>query len=216
LVACGSDDSSSSSSTTTDAGGQVQSESREGPSAKGGDEQGGSGTEGDDGKSADSAANSASDFVPKQHSDSGGGSEQFKVKGGDNSVQEFGGEAETSEFNAASAVLHNFLDARAEGNWAAACEYISQDIVKSLEKLAAQAKGIEDKSCAGVLEKLTNPDARQSMKDEAAQADVRSLRLEGDQAFALYTDSDGSVFSMPMDNEDGTWKVGSLAGYPLS
>ncbi len=158
----------------------------------------------------------ASDFVPRKHNDSGGGAGQLKAKGGDNSVQEFGSEAAASEFDAAAATLHNFLDARAEGNWAAVCEQISKTIIESIEKLVGKAKTIEDGSCAVILESLMNPAAKKAMEAEAEEADVRSLRTDGERAFLLYTASDGEIFSMPMANEDGTWKVASLAGLPLS
>lgn len=214
LAACGGGDSSSSTTTAADQG-QTESESSQGSSgqsgAKGDEGKSGSGGEG---QSANSGP-SASEFTPQHHSDSGGGSAPLRTKGGDNSVQEFGEEAGTSEFAAAAEAVHNFLDARAEGNWAAACEYMSKGVVESFEKLAAQAKKGESTSCAGVLEALTNPAAKGAMKAEAAQADVHSLRTEGDQAFVIYT-AIGTVYAMPMANEDGDWKVASLAGSPLS
>lgn len=158
----------------------------------------------------------AAEFVPKRHHDSGGGSKQFEVKGGDNSVQEFGEEAGSQEFAAAATALHGFLDARAEGNWAAACEYMSKTIVESFEKLASQAKQIEDKSCAGILEKLTNPAAKAALKLEAKEANAGSLRTEGERAFVIYTGIKGTVLAMPMANEGGKWKVTSVAGTPLN
>ncbi len=227
LAACGGGDSSS---TTAEAG---QSEAqpsggsaKQGDNAKkGGDEaksgsgegkSGGSGSgEGQSGNSG-SGGKSASSFVPKHHNDSGGGSQQFKVKGGDNSVQEFGEEADTTELDAAAVALHNFLDARAQGNWAAACSYMSKAVIESFEKLAGQAKQIEGTSCGGILEKLTNPAAKKSMEAEAEQANVGSLRIESGRAFVIYTGIDGTVLAMPMANEGGAWKVASLAGTPLS
>lgn len=214
VIACGGGDDSDS--TATEPAGQQQpradNASREGDQSRdsSGESDSSSGSDGGEGQA------SAGDFVPKQHSDSGGGAEQFKVKGGDNSVQEFGEEADSEEFNAAAVALHNFLDARAEGNWAAACEYMSKSITESFEKLAAQAKQIDDTSCGGILEKLTNPAAAQSMKEEAARANVGSLRIEDEQAFVIYTGIDGTILAMPMANEDGGWKVASLAGTPLS
>lgn len=214
LAACGGGDDSSS--TPTEAGAQGQSEATTGGSAgNAGDGKAGE-KAGSDGNSEESSGPSAAEFVPKQHSDSGGGSTQFKVKGGDNSVQEFGAEADAPELDAAAVALHNFLDARAEGNWAAACEYMSKGVVESFEKLAEQAKQIEVTSCAGILEKLTNPAAKASMKAEAEKANVGSLRIEGEQAFVIYTGIKGTVLAIPMANEDGDWKVASLAGTPLS
>lgn len=215
LAACGGGDSSSS---TTAAASQEQTESTSSQdtskqdSAKSDEGKSSSGSEGQ----AGSSGPSASDFTPKPHSDSGGGSAAYKTKGGDNSVQEFGEEAGSSEFHAAAAALHNFLDARAEGNWAATCDYISKTIIESVEKLAAKAKQIEDKSCGGILEKLTNPAAIPALKAEAEQANVRSLRTEGGQAFVLYTGPHATILSVPMANEDGIWKVASLSGYPLN
>lgn len=218
VVACGGGDDSDS--TATEAAGQ-QSQTDNGSQDTDQGNTGGSGnsdsSSGDsDGGESQSGGGDASDFVPKKHSDSGGGGEQFKVKGGDNSVQEFGEEADTEEFDAAAVALHNFLDARAEGNWAAACQYMSNAVIESFEKLASQAKQIEDSSCGGILEKLTNPAAAQSMKEEAEKANVGSLRIEDEQAFVIYTGIDGTVMAMPMADEDGDWKVASLAGTPLS
>lgn len=211
LAACGGGNSTSSTSTASTG----QSESSGDASSK---QSGvGSGGEGRESKSESSESSSeAAEFKPKHHNDSGGGSTQYKVKGGDNSVQEFGEEAEPQEFEAAAVVLHDFLDARAEGNWAAACNYMSQTIIGSFEKLAAQAKQIEDKSCAGILEALTNPAAKSAMKAEAEKANVGSLRVEGDRSFVIYTGTGGTVLAMPMANEGGEWKVASLAGTPLS
>jgi len=222
LVACGGDDGADS--TAAEAGGQGQADGKSSETAQQGDagDKGKSGSEGDkqgsgeSGEGESSSGSDASDFTPKQHKDSGGGAQQFRTKGGDNSVQEFGEEADEPDFEAAAVALHNFLDARAEGNWAAACEYMSKAIVESFEKLAAQAKQIDDTSCAGILEKLTNPAAKQSMEAEAAKANVGSLRVEGDRSFVIYTGIDGTVLAMPMANEDGDWKVSSLAGTPLS
>jgi hypothetical protein len=157
----------------------------------------------------------AAEFKPKPHHDSGGGSTQYKLRGGDNSVQEFGEEAGESEFEAAAAALHNFLDARARGNWDATCRYMSKSTVESVEKLAAQGKGGET-SCGAVLGNLVNPNARQSMREEAAKADIGSMRTEGDQAFLIYTAVDDTILAMPMVHEGGEWRVGGLAGTPLN
>jgi hypothetical protein len=222
LAACGGggDDSSSN---TTEASAQGQAEGGSSGAApnqdegKGGGDQG-KATSGDgDGQSSGSkpSGGDASDFVPKQHSDSGGGSQQFRVKGGDNSVQEFGAEADTSELDAAATALHNFLDARAEANWAAACEYMSKGMIESIEKLGAKAEQT-DTSCGGILAAVTNPAARDQLKAEAEQADVGSLRIEDGNAFVIYTGPEGVVFAMPMVNEGGAWKVTGLAATPLS
>ncbi len=211
LAACGGDDSSDSASTEAAAEAQPRSES-----SGDGSKQGEAGSGGDDGKSDSGDEEGSGSFTPKQHDDSGGGSEQFRVKGGDNSVQDFGDEADTSEREAAATVLHSYLDARAAGDWDAACSYISASFRESLETLGEQAKQLADRSCGGILEILTNPAAGPSMKAEAAQADVASLRIEGERAFAIYTGVGDTVLAMPMANEDGAWKVSSAVGTPIA
>lgn len=169
---------------------------------------------GDSGET-DAAQSGNSSFVPKQHDDSGGGSAQLRTKGGDNSVQEFGQEADSSERDEAATALHNFLDARAAEDWESACSFLSRDVRESLEKLATQAGQAKNTSCAGILANLTNRAALPALRSEAARADVGSLRIEGDRAFILYRTGD-TILTVPMANEDGSWKVASLAGTPLN
>jgi len=214
LAACGGGSDESTGSTSGEAAKEQSERSPSGSGSAKSEANGGGGKESE--PEGPSGKGEAAKFKSKQHSDSGGGAQQFVQKGGDNSVQEFGTEAEPQEFDAAATALHDFLDARAEGNWAAACEYMAKSVVESFEKLAAQAKQIEDKSCAGVLEKLVNPAAKAAMKLEAEKANVGSLRVEGDRSFIIYRGIRGTVLSMPMASEDGQWKVASLSGTPLN
>jgi hypothetical protein len=209
VVACGGGDEADS--TATEAVGQ---QSQTDNASQGGENRTSNADDSDSGGGSQSGGD-ASDFVPRKHSDSGGGAEQFKVRGGDNSVQEFGEEADSRELDEAAVALHNFLDARAEGNWAAACQYMASATIESLEQVATRTKQ-NDASCGEILEGLTNPAAAQSLKEEAAKANVGSLRIEDEQAFVIYTGIAGTIMAMPMANEDGDWKVTSLAGTPLS
>ncbi|HZK15774.1 MAG TPA: hypothetical protein VFC52_04230, partial [Solirubrobacterales bacterium] len=151
----------------------------------------------------------------KQHDDSGGGSAQFKAKGGDNSVQEFGSEASGSEFDQAAAAVHGFFDARVRGDWEAACSYLAADVSKSLQQLGGKSDELEAAGCAKTLEAISEGVPASAFK-EAAKADIGSLRVDGDQAFVIYVGAQQVVLAMPMKDEDGTWKVASLAGTPLS
>lgn len=197
-----------------------QTASVAGQASQPGDEKaggGGSTKDGEDGAAAkpDPSASGGREFEPRQHEDSGGGSDQFRVKGGDNSVQEFGEEAAASERADAATAVHNFLDARAEGEWEAACSYLARSVTHSIEGLGAGA-GEGGISCAEGLEKLTNPAAKGVLLAEARQADVGSLRVEGDSAFVLYAGLDDVPQAIPVTREDDGWKVASLTGTPLS
>lgn len=201
-------------SNSTEATSQGQATGKSSANVKKGKNEGSSGKSGSSGGGG--SGKSASEFVPRHHHDSGGGSKQFQVKGGDNSVQEFGKEAVNSELDEAAAALHNFLDARAQGNWAAACQYMSKAVTESFAKLGAGSKQIKNTSCPAVLAKLINPAAKQLMKEEAAKANVGSLRVEGGRSFIIYTGTQKTILAMPMAHEGGAWKVASLAGTPLN
>lgn len=212
LVACGGGDDTGSSEATQ---AETTAESGNGSSDAGNEaEAGGEGKPKRDGY-GDSGAGSA-EIAPRQHEDSGGGSDQFRVKGGDNSVQEFGAEADRAEFDEAAATLHNFLDARAAGAWASACRYMASTVIDSLRELATQSQQLKGSACAAILAKLTNPAAKDLLLEEAEVADVGSLRIEGERAFVLFRGPEGEILAMPMAREDGAWKVAALASTPLS
>jgi hypothetical protein len=213
LAACGGGDDSGSTATEASAPDQGGGNSKGGASS-GGDANGGGGKSGS-GQSGGSGNGSSSSFVPKHHDDSGGGSKQFEVKGGDNTIQGFGEEAEPSESEKAAAALHNFLDARAAEDWDATCYYLARGIIEPLKKIASQTDQPGVGSCAGILEKLTNPAAMDALRAEAANADVGSVRIEGARGFVIYHANGKTVFAMPMVYEDGRWKVGALAGAQL-
>ena len=156
----------------------------------------------------------ASDFVPKHHHDSGGGSGQFREpKGGDNSVQEYGGEAGTSELDEAAAAMHGYFDARAAANWAASCEYLSKSGIEQAGKIAEiNGQKPENQGCAAVMEAVWTPVLDATLEDEAKEADAGSLRVEGDHGFLIYLGLEGTRELLQMDKEEGHWKVATLEG----
>ena len=170
---------------------------------------GGTATEGNEDESREGSSTATS------HEDSGGGTAQFRVPGGDNSVQGFGSEAEDAELEEAAAALHGFLDARAAVDWATVCEHVASSVLKSLERLAAQSPEAKGKDCAELMAGLS-AGVPASVRAEAAIADVGALRVEGEQGFLLYHGAQNTIFTMSMAREEGRWKVASLAGVPLS
>ncbi len=144
----------------------------------------------------------------------GGGAAGFRVPGGDNSVQEFGAEAGRSELERAGATLHGFLDARAAGEWSKACSYLTKAAIAGFEQLSARSKQ-GPAGCGAVMKALSGGVPKSSL-EEAAQADVGALRTEGSRAFLLYHGARGTDYAISMAKEGGAWKVGALAGVPLS
>jgi hypothetical protein len=216
LGACGSSDSASTGGSTTaevnaqGSGSAAGSEDRSG--TQGENDAGGGGSQ------QSSAGKSSTGFTAEEVATplkvSGGGSEQFRFKGGDNSIQEFGEEGDESELQEAAEAVHSLFVARAVGDWAKACSYLSKSMREQLEQLAASSTELKDKGCAAVLDAFT-PTPSASVWRENTTVDAGSLRRDGEQAFLVYYGADKTVYAMPLKEEDGEFKVGALSGNPL-
>lgn len=217
VSACGdSGDDTTATTSTPAANGTAQEGSSK---ATGGDGAGrssgqdGGGTEKPSSSEDDSSsAGSKVAAVPLQVS--GGGSAQFRTPGGDNSIQNFGDEADESELEEAAEVVHGFLAARTEEDWPTACSYFSKSMVQQLEQLASQSEQLRSKGCAAILNALTASVPSTTAK-ELTEVDAASLRHDDESAFLLYRGAEKKAYFMPMAEEDGTWKVSALAPTPI-
>jgi hypothetical protein len=157
------------------------------------------------GTGSDSAA-----APPVEHRDSGDAAERFKGSESDNSIQEFGEEADAAELTEAAAALHGYLDATARGDWEAACRFLA----KSIPQRLAMAMGAGEANCPTLLEAFFARTAPAAFV-EAASADVSSFRVGGDHGFVLYHGAKQVDLQMPMAREGERWKVAAVAGTPL-
>jgi hypothetical protein len=146
----------------------------------------------------------------KEPSRSGQGSAGFITPGGDNSIQNFGQEADEAEREEAASALESYMRAFAAGNWAKSCRYLSDSAVRSLRQFAAGTAKLEGKGCAALLPPLVTG-APASDRANTVTDGVASLRVGGERAFALYHGPDGVDYFMPMEKQGGTWKVTTLS-----
>jgi len=146
---------------------------------------------------------------------SGGGSAQVRTKGGDNSIQNYGEESGESELREAAEAVHGFYVARANEEWTKACSYLTKTTVEQFEELASRSPQLKGKGCAPVLQAFTRP-LPPSVERETTLVDAISLRQDSEHAFLVYRGAEGKPYAMPMQQEGGAWKVGSLAGTPLT
>lgn len=235
LVACGSDDDSSTTAaapTETTApqqepgvapdgsedeqqAGDSKSASNDSDSSDAGD---GGASSGGDSASSEPASKGSPNSVAKGKTGpvrvSGGGSAPLVTKGGDNSIQEFGEEAE-GELEAAAVVAHGYLVGRATENWPVACGYVSKGMQEQLEQLASGSAQLKGKGCPAVMAALTSGVSGGALT-ELTEVDALSLRSDGERGFLIYRSGDGTNYFMPMAQEDGAWKVSALASTPLS
>lgn len=228
LGGCGSSDSNSSSSTSASApsGGSASTDTTapgnpqgRSPRASNGQEKGaGQGRDADQSQAQQGGEGGSSgksvEEVETPLKVSGGGSAQFRTKGGDNSIQEFGGESDESELREAAEAVHGFYVSRAAEQWDKACSYLSKSNIEQLEQLADQAAQSKGADCAKILEAFTQP-LPPSVEREITTVDAGSLRREGEQGFLIYYGAGHVKYAMPLREEGGAWKVTALSGTTL-
>jgi len=213
LNGCGDSGGGTGASTATGAESRSGGSAERQSSAKGGSTEGEKGEKADQGESRAPESGSRARTEPLEVS--GGGSSQYRVRGGDNSVQEFGEEGDETELEQAATALHDYLVARAEEDWAAACANLSEPVQEQLQGLASRSKDLAGEGCAATLQALT-PKLPASVRRESTIVDAGSLRLDDEQAFLIYRGAEGKTYTVLMIPEDGAWRVGSLAATPLS
>lgn len=136
----------------------------------------------------------------------------FLVGGGDNSVPTYGSEASGNQRRAAEAALAGFLDARAKEDWPTACSYLSASTRKRFEEFA-NGSGSKLKGCAPILKMFASSGTGSSLASSLTHA-LTSLRVNGDNAFALWVGPHGQKYAMPMVREGGAWRVTQIAPLP--
>jgi hypothetical protein len=228
LGACGSSDSSPSDSTSTSAsssgsattdttgpGDRQDASSRKSNSEKNGtgQDQNGGQSQPQQGKEGSASGKSVKE-VETPLKVSGGGSAQFRTKGGDNSIQEFGDESGESELREAAEAVHGFYVSRAAEEWDKACSYLSKSNIEQLEQLANQSAQSKGADCAAILEAFTRP-LPASVEREITTVDAGSLRREDEQGFLIYYGAEHVKYAMPLREEGGNWKVTALSGTTL-
>lgn len=143
----------------------------------------------------------------KTHNDSGGGAGQYENARSAGTVVEFGVEASQEDFEAVAAAMHGYFDAKEARDWELSCEYMSSEAIESI----AQFDPTGDTSdCPALLESFSSGTSPEILS-RVAVADVGSVRIDGDQAHALYIGARDFGFFMPMVFEDGLWKVRAMA-----
>jgi hypothetical protein len=223
LAACGGSDSDSSSSTratstdssaASDSAASDDGRSQDSSRAQRDGGQAQNQSEDDPRSQRDSAGESGSRNVETPLEVSGGGSEQFRVKGGDNSIQEYGEEGDESELQEVAEVVHSFYVARAEEKWDTACSYLAKSNIEQLKQLGTQSPEFRDASCGTMLKAFTRP-LPAALQREITTVDAGSFRHEGEQGFLIYYGAEQTVYAMPLKDEDGSWKVAALSGSAL-
>lgn len=140
------------------------------------------------------------------------GTDQFR-DATESSLLDFGKEGSESESEQASLVVSGFLAARAAGDWQSACQQLANALVEKLENLAAKSTGLEDKTCASLLDSFAEISAAE-LDEESAEGG--SLRYAGNKGFLIYFCADDVVCAMSLEKDGDEWKVAGISAKRLS
>lgn len=129
------------------------------------------------------------------------------------SIAGFGTAARGREKAAVATAVHSFLTALADRDYPELCGGVTATNRAQLQAFGKGQGGSE--GCAAVLRKLINPAVAGEAR-KAAAAPIKSVRIKGETAFALFTPRGRSTSYLVMQEEGGGWKATSLTpGTPL-
>lgn len=129
-----------------------------------------------------------------------------------NSILNFGREGSEAELEEAAVVVRDYLVARAQGDFSAACSYLSKYMLEVVTQFAKQ-QGTG--GCVQGVKALAGPPAETNDR-ELTVVDASSLRRRKKRVFVIYTDGYGSTFAMLMRPEGNAWKIQEFEPTPLS
>jgi hypothetical protein len=210
LPACGGGSSSTSSTSATappstteaESGGGANESSQKNEKAEGGAE-----------KQQEEGSESGSEEGEVSPNDR---SAQFRTKGGDNSIQNYGEEEGAAERAAATTTITVFFSASKHKEWARVCGVLSQKARAQMEEFAKRVPKLKGKTCAGVIELIYSSSPSNAGRPETIKGGVVALRRKGGQSFALYHGMNGKPYAFPLVREGGEWKLIGMAPTPLS
>lgn len=154
---------------------------------------------------------------PEEEESSGGGDERsavFRTPGGDNSIQEYGGEGDGGERAKATKTITLFFKSSENEDWTTVCGLLSSKNISALKQFSEKMKSLNGKGCPEVLALVMTK--TQGRPPEEIKGPVISLRVKGNVSFALYHGINGKNYAFPLQLENGEWKLTGLAPTPLS
>jgi hypothetical protein len=134
------------------------------------------------------------------------------------SIRNFGEEVSGSEATTITFAMLQYLDAKAQGEWATACARLYSVLREHLSELAARSEdpAVREGGCPAAFATLAEPASSQKVATEA-EVDVASIRKgEDNRAFVIYKTPETVSADMPMYLENGIWTVGALEAYVLT
>ncbi len=117
----------------------------------------------------------------------------------------FGEEATTKEREEVGAIVDQSLKAREEADFATQCATLSKQGIATIPGAKSQ------RDCVQVLTKFAEPLSKtKEVRKDALLGPIAAMRVSGTKGYALFHGSDGKNWAIPVQQEDGVWKVASV------
>jgi hypothetical protein len=185
--------------------------------SEGGNGEGGSESKSGGGGEGKPSNNGGGNQEEPEEEESSGGDERsasFRTPGGDNSIQNYGGEGDAGERAKATKTITLFFKSSENEEWATVCGLLSSKNLSALKQFSEKMKTLNGKGCPEVLALVMTK--APGKPPEEIKGGVVSLRVKGNISFALYHGIDGKNYAFPLQLEDAEWKLTGLAPTPLS
>lgn len=110
-----------------------------------------------------------------------------------------------AQVEAAAAVVSDYLVARSNEDYAAACSYMSPRLI---DMISVEAKQPGESDCVAGVENLSALSSLDEVEN-AGEIDPKSVRISrnGKRAFLIYDDGYGDIYAMLMRPEGDVWNV---------
>jgi hypothetical protein len=132
-------------------------------------------------------------------------SNQFLKKGSNSPIPTFGEEASTEERQAVNAVVVESLKAREAGDFAKQCETLRLRAIKEVPNAKSRD------NCAAALKEYAQPlSASKAVRQDTLSGSIAAFRVKGERGYVLFHGKGGTDSAVPLEKEDGSWKVASV------
>lgn len=133
------------------------------------------------------------------------GSQSLSAKSERNPIAKFGHEASAAEREKVGALITRSLEARAAADFASQCQTLNMAAIENIPG----AKNRRD--CAAALKRFASPLAgTKKVRANTLSGPIVELRIQGNRGYVLYHGNDGKDYYVPVEKEDGAWKLGSI------
>lgn len=164
------------------------------------------------GSSGGSSTKSADPNEAATHSAKSEPSLEFVGSGPNGKLATEGKESTVAEREEASRIVEEMERAREHRNWAGQCKTFSATYAESTAEGAPKG-GPE--TCAAAVEALARGEGK-SVLDSTMIEPIAALRVIGQDAFAFYHGAKGKKYVIPLEKEDGEWRLVALKEFELS